>query len=224
MTQPATLPMVGKVNFRETTKEKLLEFWEGVLVDTEVKINFQEQVESITPLTGANAGKSGFTVRTNRGSYNASTVLLAIGRRGTPRKLDVAGEELSKVVYRMIDPAQYQGQDVLVVGGGDSAIEAAVSISEEPGATVTLSYRGDAFNRTKPKNRENLEQRVAEGRLKLHLKSTVKDISAKSVRLKTESGLLSLKNDSVIVCAGGILPTGFLKSIGIEIETKYGMA
>ncbi len=219
MTQPATLPIVGKVNFRETTKEELLGFWEQVMRDTRVEVNFQERVDAITP----QADRS-FEVRTTGGTYRGNAVLMAIGRRGTPRKLDVPGEELSKVVYRLVDPAQYAGQHVIVVGGGDSAIEAAVSIAEEPGTTVTLSYRGDALNRTKLKNRKKIEKCVANGSVRVLFKSSIKDVSANSIRLKTEEGPLTLKNDAVIVCAGGILPTGFLKSIGIEIETKYGKA
>ncbi|MBS0243831.1 MAG: NAD(P)-binding domain-containing protein, partial [Proteobacteria bacterium] len=211
------LPLVGKVNFRETTKEDLLGFWEGVMTDTQVKIRFQERVQAIR-----SAADRTFEVETTNGTYRAGSILLAIGRRGTPRKLDVKGEDLPKVVYRLVDPAQYRGQNVLVVGGGDSAIEAAVTLADEPGTSVTLSYRGDAFNRTKLKNRKNIEQCVADGRVRVLLQSSVKEISAKSVRVRTQDGELAVLNDAVIVCAGGILPTGFLKSIGIEIETKYG--
>jgi thioredoxin reductase (NADPH) len=189
------------------------------LQETQVAVNFQERVDAITPQPNRT-----FEVRTTGGAYRTNSVLLAIGRRGTPRKLDVPGEDLSKVVYRLVDPAQYQGQSVIVVGGGDSAIEAAISIAEQPDTKVTLSYRGDAFNRTKLKNRKKIEKAVAEGHVVVHFKSTVKDISADSIRLKTAGGMLSLDNDAVIVCAGGILPTGFLKDIGIKIETKHGQA
>ena len=219
MTQPATLPIVGQVNFRETSKEELLDFWEQVMQDTQVQVNFQERVDAITSQPNRT-----FEVRTTAGAYQTNAILLAIGRRGTPRKLDVPGEELPKVVYRLVDPAQYVGQHVAVIGGGDSAIEAAVSIAEEPGTKVTLSYRGDALNRTKLKNRKKIEKCIADGSIRVLFKSSVKDISSHSIRLKSEDGVMSLKNDAVIVCAGGILPTGFLKTIGIEIETKYGKA
>jgi thioredoxin reductase len=151
-------------------------------------------------------------------------VLLAIGRRGTPRRLGVPGEELPKVVYRLSDPAQYRGQRVIVVGGGDSAIEAAVSIAEEPGTQVTISYRSEAFARAKMKNRKALEQITASGRLDVRLKSNIKAIGPKHVEIEQNGWLETLANDAVIVCAGGILPTGFLKSIGIEVETKHGSA
>ncbi len=145
MTAPVNLPKVGKVKFTETTKEVLLGFWQGVLEKTGLEISFHERVDKITQQS------QGFIVKTTRGSYAVQKVLLAIGRRGTPRKLNVPGEEHTKVVYRLIDPEQYSGKHVLVVGGGDSALEAATTIADEPGTTVTLSYRGGAFSRAKEK-------------------------------------------------------------------------
>jgi len=219
MTRPAELPIVGKVNFRETTKEALLGFWQSVVDRTAIKVNFQERVDTVTPLPGG-----GFEVVTTRSRYLTRAVLLAIGRRGTPRKLDVPGEELPKVVYRLIDPEQYRGQRVAVVGGGDSAVEAAVSIAEEQGTKVVLSYRSDAFTRLKPKNRDKLEALAKAGRIDVRLKSTIKSIASSSIELQQDGKRSKIDNDAVIVCAGGILPTGFLKSIGIEIETKFGTA
>ena len=221
MTQPATLPLVGKVNMRETTKEDLLSFWEGVMRTTGVKVSFQERVEAIVAVEGAGL-RQGFDVTTTTGVYRARNILLAIGRRGTPRKLEVAGEDLPKVVYRLDDPAQYRGKSVLVVGGGDSAIEAATTIAEEPGTTVTLSYRGDAFTRLKGKNRARLASFEQDGLLRVLPKSSVKKILLNCIELKTEQGPLAMPNDAVIVCAGGILPMGFLKSMGVEMETKHG--
>ena len=154
MTAPATLPLIGRMRFKEVSKEKLLAFWRQAADKTGLQIRYGERVETIERVT------SGFVVKTTRGSYRCRSVLLAIGRRGTPRKLDVPGEELPKVVYRLVDPEQYRGQHVLVVGGGDSALEAAASIAEEPGTTVTLSYRGEAFGRAKPKNRLRVDAAV----------------------------------------------------------------
>jgi thioredoxin reductase (NADPH) len=224
MTQPATLPIIGKVNFRETTKEALLEFWEGVMKNTGVEVSFQERVEAITKTPNRRQADAKFEVKTTAGTYTTQSILLAIGRRGTPRTLDVPGEELSKVVYRLADAAQYRGRHVLVVGGGDSAIEAACSIAEEPNTTVTLAYRGDSFNRSKLKNRKRVEQYSADGILTVQFKSSVKRIEPQSVDLKVDGKIAKIRNDAVIVCAGGILPTDFLKSIGIEIETKHGSA
>ncbi len=216
MTAPAELPLVGKVKFGEISKEKLLAFWEGVVADTGVQLNFEERVDQIV------REDSLFRITTSRGEYRSKTILLAIGRRGTPRSLDVPGEERTKVVYRLIDPNQYAGQHVLVVGGGDSALEAAGSIADEEGTTVTLSYRGEAFNRARAKNRDRVDAGIASGRIQLHLGSQVKEIGDDNVHIETQAGSITVRNDAVIICAGGILPTSFLKSVGIEVETKFG--
>ncbi len=218
MTSPATLPMFGQVKFREIGKEKLLAFWSRVARDTGLKISYGERAEAVTRTA------SGFIVKTTKGQHAARAVLLTIGRRGTPRRLGVEGEELPKVVYRLIDPSQYSGKRVLVVGGGDSALEAAASIAEEKGTQVTLSYRSEAFARARQKNRQRVDAAVRAGSLKVVLKSQVKRITPDAVEIEHQGRRHMIANDAVIVCAGGILPTDFLKSIGIEIETKYGTA
>jgi len=218
MTQPVDLPLVGKMPFRETTKEKLLEFWEEVDRKVRMGIQYGEMVADITPLY------PGFRVKTNKGEYEADTVLLAIGRRGTPRKLGVEGEDLPKVVYRLIDPEQYKGQKVLIVGGGDSALEAALAIADEEGTEVSLSYRSESFSRAKAKNRERIAEYAENGRITLYMKSNVKRITETRVELDHNGEMLMIDNDAIIINAGGILPTGFLKKIGIEVETKYGTA
>jgi thioredoxin reductase/ferredoxin len=218
MTAPVLLPLYGRVRFRETTKERLLDFWRNVELKTGLEIRYEERVEGIVRTAG------GFDVQTTAGKYRTRSVLLAIGRRGTPRKLGVPGEEHPKVVYRLVEPEQYRGQRVLVIGGGDSALEAATTLAEQLMTEVTLAYRGDAFSRAKPKNRERVDTAAAAGRLRLLLRSSAAEITPAQVRMETESGPETIDNDAVIVCAGGILPTGFLQSIGIAIETKYGTA
>lgn len=216
MTAPVKLPIIGQVQMGEISKEALLEFWNGVVKKTSMKINFNERMENITKTD------KGFVVKTNKQSYNTRAVLLAIGRRGTPRKLGVPGEDLPKVVYSLIDPEQYRNMHILVVGGGDSALEAACSIADEPGTTVTISYRSEAFGRGKPKNRERLQALEARGKLKVVLKSNVKGVTKDKVTLEYQGQMIELPNDAIIVCAGGILPTPFLKEIGIMVETKFG--
>jgi thioredoxin reductase (NADPH) len=216
MTAPMNLPIIGKVSIKEISKESLMKLWEDVVAKAGIKINFGERMEKIE-----RQGDT-FTVVTNRASYPTRSVLLTIGRRGTPRKLDVPGEELEKVVYRLVDPEQYRGKHVLVVGGGDAALEAAVSISRESGTTVTLSYRSNAFSRVKPKNRELTEETSNSGHLSVFLESTVKEIRSATVLLDQKGTSIELPNDAVIICAGGILPTPFLKEIGIQIETRHG--
>ena len=218
MTSPVTLPLVGRLRFGHTSKEALLEFWRGVERKMNLPMHYGERVESI------GREGDGFLVRTTRGEHRAASVLLAIGRRGTPRKLDVPGEELPKVVYRLVDPEQYKGQDVLVVGGGDSALEAAASIAENGGRQVTLSYRGDAFSRAKPRNRERVAVAARSGRLQVLLESQVRRIEAASVVIAFQGRELELANDAVIVSVGGILPADFLQKVGIQVETKYGTA
>jgi thioredoxin reductase/NAD-dependent dihydropyrimidine dehydrogenase PreA subunit len=218
MTAPAMLPLIGEVKFREISKDKLLAFWMKAAQKTGLKISYGERVD-IVDKAGCD-----FEVKTTRQSYRTRAVLLAIGRRGTPRKLDVPGEDLPKVVYRLIDPEQYRGQHVLVVGGGDSALEAAASIAEEPDTQVTLSYRSEAFSRAKMKNRQRVEAAQKSGKLNVMLKSGIKRIGVDDVEIEHAGHRAAIRNDSVIICAGGILPTPFLKSIGIEIETKHGTA
>ncbi len=218
MTAPVDLPLEGRVPIRETTKEELLEFWQEVVDKTGLKINFNERVIKINPVG------DGFEVINENSKLMTRSVLLAIGRQGTPRKLGVAGEDMTKVVYRLVDSRQYQGKHVLVVGGGDSALEAAHSIAEEPGVTITLSYRGKLFNRAKGKNRRKIDEAVAAGKMQLYLESNVKFIEPDKVVLDVQGQDISIRNDAVIVCAGGILPTGFLDECGITYETKFGTA
>ena len=218
MTAPVTLPLVGRMKFNEVNKEALLAFWQGVVRKTGLRIRFNERMDTIE-----RSGR-GFLVKTTRGTYVARAVLLAVGRRGTPRKLGVPGEEQPKVVYRLIDAEQYRNRRVLVVGGGDSAVEAAVTLSQQPGTKVTLSYRGDVIDRVKPKNRQRLDAASTEGRLNVLLGSTIDKIGSVEVVLRQGNRSMSIPNDAVIVCAGGVLPFDLLKRIGISFETKRGTA
>lgn len=218
MTQPVKLPLAGKMHFRETSKEELLGYWQQIEASTGIRIKYHELV------AGIEATASGFEVKSSRGRYTADKVLLAIGRRGTPRKLGVPGEDHPKVVYQLIDPEQYAGRRVLVVGGGDSALEAALAIADADGAEVSLSYRGEAFSRAKAKNRERVDEYAAASRISLYLSSNVTSIEPGGVVLERQGESISLENEAIIVNAGGILPTGFLKDIGISVDTKYGTA
>jgi thioredoxin reductase len=216
MTSPVKLPLVGKMQFREARKEALLEYWEKVVNDHNLKINFQVRLEDIT----ANSGY--FDVASDDGHFTAQRVLLCLGRRGTPRKLGVPGEEQGKVIYRLVDPEQFKSQCVLVVGGGDSALEAALSLTLVEGTSVSLAYRGSAFSRAKEKNRLQIESAAESQKINLLLESQVTEIFEREVTLESNGACIKLQNDSLIVCAGGVLPTPFLEKLGIEINTKYG--
>ena len=198
------------------SQEGPLKFLERVIRETELQVQFNKRMEALIPV------ENGFVVKTSQSQYNSTNVLLALGRRGTPRKLGVPGEEQAKVVYRLIDAEQYRGQHVLVVGGGDSAIEAALALADETGTTVTLSYRSDAFSRLKPKNRERLQEAESQGTLNVMLKSTITMIEQDAVVLDQEGQSFEIQNDAVVICAGGILPTPFLKEIGVMVETHHG--
>ena len=216
MTAPVALPIVGLVQLRETTKEHLLAFWQDVEAKSCVAIRYEQRV------VGIDRSDDGFVVRTENERFETRAVLLAIGRRGTPRQLDVPGEDANKVVYRLLDPEQYASRRVLVAGGGDSAIEAATEIAELGRATVTLVHRSGSFDRAKPKNRARLEEAERAGRLRVLVDSKPIRIEPDTVELMTPDGPERVANDDVIVCIGGILPTDFLRSIGIEIETRHG--
>jgi len=216
MTAPMELPLIGTIKVKEISKESLMELWLSVIAKVPMPIQFSERMEDIVK------EGTGFVVRTSKGSYRTNSILLAIGRRGTPRKLGVQGEDASKVVYRLIDPEQYRGQNVMVVGGGDSALEAALDIANEPGTTVTLSYRGAAFNRVKAKNRSRLDDAVARNRINLMLESQLTNILPTKVSIKHSGRELELDNDALLVCAGGELPTPFLKKIGVTVEARFG--
>lgn len=210
------LPLVGTLKFGKTTKEHLVETLEVVVARQHLNIHYGETVESIM------RHADGHRITTNKSSYRAQCVLLALGRRGSPLKLGVPGEDRTKVTYRLLDAEQYQGQHVLVVGGGDSAVEAALQLAQQPKAVVTLSYRGEAFSRVKPENRRKLELAKDGKQLRILLGSTVKQIDENTVLIEDTQGAEVIPNDAVIVCAGGVLPTALLKQAGIHVDTKFG--
>lgn len=216
MTRPVTLPLYGPLHVTEVSKEALLEAWQAVVAKTGLQVRERTRVE------GVSRGSDGiYTVRTSAGELRTHRVILAMGRRGTPRKLGVPGEDTAKVTYRLLEPERYAGQRVLVVGGGDSAVEAAVALGEA-GATTHLSYRKAAFSRIKPKNQKRLDAAVEAGRVTLLLGTNVAAIHADRVSLREEGD--DLPNDYVLVFAGGVLPTRFLQEAGVEVQTFTGQA
>jgi thioredoxin reductase (NADPH) len=216
LTAPVVLPLVGHIKLRETTKEALLELWQKAEHETGVEIDYGEKVIAIE------RNEAGFTVTSTNTTTQCRAVLLALGRRGSPRRLGVDGEALPKVVYSLEDPADHRDSHVLVVGAGDSALEAAIAISDEPGTTVTLSCRGDAFARAKPPNRTKIAERENDGRVRVVRKSGAELVDAESAVLRTPDGSERIRNDAIIVCIGGELPFEFLRGVGVETEMKHG--
>jgi thioredoxin reductase (NADPH) len=219
MTSPMDLPLHGKVKLSETSKPELLDFWKTVLKKNGISINENSKVESIIPENGH------FKIVTLTGEeFISKTVLLSIGRRGTPRKLGVPGETLEKVAYRLLEPEDINGKDIMVVGGGDSAIESALLLADQN--KVTLSYRSEVFSRIKPKNNEKIKEAIASGHIDVRFNTNPIKIEKDSVTLTTitEGELLKIKNDLIYIFAGGELPTEFLKKVGIQITKKFGEA
>lgn len=216
MTQPMDLPLVGKVKLKTTNKDELIALWEKSISENELEIKENTKVESILPVAD-----NTFKIRTNKGEeYVANQVLLATGRRGSPRKLECPGEDLPKVYYRLLEPEIISDKDILVVGGGDSAIESALLLKDQN--RVTLSYRKDKFSRLKPKNRDNILAAVEDGSIRCIYNSNVVSIAMDQVLIKEEENSKSIPNDLVYIFAGGELPTSFLKNIGIEITKRFG--
>ena len=219
MTSPMDLPLHGKVKLSETSKPELLDFWTQVLNKNNISIKENSKVESIIH------ENDHFKIETITGEvFTSKTVLLSIGRRGTPRKLGVPGETLEKVAYRLLEPEEISGKDIMVVGGGDSAIESALLLAGQN--KVTLSYRNDAFSRIKPKNNEKIKEAMASGFVNVLFNTNPVKINKDSVTLTTnkEEEHISLKNDLIYIFAGGELPTEFLKKVGIQITKKFGEA
>jgi thioredoxin reductase (NADPH) len=217
MTSPMDLPLFGKVKLYETTKAELLDLWETVLKRNNITINENTKVDSITSENGI------FKIITLKGEqYSAARVLLTIGRRGTPRKLNIPGELKEKVAYRLMEPEDIMGKEIIIVGGGDSAIESALLLADKN--NVVLSYRNEVFNRLKAKNSMALNKAVAEGKINVRLNSNLVLIEDESVTLiiGTEGEKLILKNDLVYIFAGGELPTKFLEKANIKIDKKFG--
>jgi len=216
MTSPMDLPLYGKVKLTDTTKDELLELWTKVIKEHHLEITENTKVESIIPLEDGS-----FKVMTGTGrEYLTQNVVLAIGRRGTPRKLNVPGESLQKVAYRLIEPERKIHQNILVVGGGDSAIESALLLKDNN--NVTLSYRQDKFARLKPKNKEKITQAISDQSVNVLFNSNLTEITERSVTLDQEGQIIELDNDFVYIFAGGELPTKFLENAGVQITKRFG--
>ena len=216
MTAPMDLPLHGKVKLSNTSKAELLNLWVSVLTKNGISIRETTKVESIEK-------EGDFKVTTSQNeSLTAARILLTIGRRGTPRKLGVPGEDMEKVRYRLLDPEIIQNQRIIVVGGGDSAVESAMMLAEQN--DVTLSYRSGNFNRIKPGNATKLEAAVAEQKLTIKYFTNVAEIQPEQVILKNgeTNETEVVPNDLIYIFAGGELPTEFLKKTGITITRKFG--
>ena len=219
MTSTMDLPLFGKLKLYETSKSELLDVWNRALNKNNIRIDENTKVESVV------VHDNHFVVKTNKGTeVSTKTVLLSIGRRGSPRKLNVPGENSEKVAYRLLEPEMIHGKNIMVVGGGDSAVESALLLAGQN--KVTLSYRRDAFQRIKPKNNDRIKDAMALGRVDVQFNTNVASIEKDHVVL-TNGGpdkSMTIENDLVYIFAGGELPTDFLQKIGLQITKKFGEA
>jgi len=217
MTQPVELPLYGPLDRDTYLKEELIELWENVAREHQLPIRTGVEFKGVR-----RGSDGGFVVETAQGEVAANYVCLALGRRGTPRKLGVPGEELPKVAYGLLDTRSFQHRRVLVVGGGDSAVEAALGLAEQAGNEVTLSYRKHAFFRLKSRNETRLAQAVGAGRVRVLYSSQVTAIRPDTVDLQAEvDGALQqyqLPNDDVFVLAGGVPPFKLLEASGVSFD------
>jgi len=210
MTSPVDFPLYGKFKKTELPKENLMEFWLKVMKRADFKCRTGEKVENITK------GDDGiFTAVTTKGQYRARFVILALGKTGSPRKLGVKGEELQKVMYRLIEADHYINKKILIVGGGDSAVEAAMGLASQVGNTVTLTYRQGSFSRIKDRNSQRIAEFMKKGKVRVLFNSNPLEFRTDSVLLDVKGAQETIPNDFVWIFAGGEPPTAFLKKVGI---------
>ena len=211
LTQELELPPWGSLRQEEYQKEELLDIFSTMVEEIGLEIRYRQEVHH------ADRVNDQIQISTSDRSYAARNLVLALGRRGTPRKLGVPGEETSKVMYRLIDAQDYRDKKILVVGGGDSAAEAAIGLSRQPGNLVTLSYRKEKLVRLKQKNLRTIQDLLASENIQGRLPSTVKRIDSHSVTLTADDQReIEIDNDFVFIFAGGVPPFATLKGMGID--------
>jgi len=217
MTRPVIVPGWGKLKLREVTKESLIETWEGIVGAADLDVRTGETVRSVERIAPLH-----FRVITDRGIHEAARVILAIGRRGVPRKLGVPGEASPHVFYALREPEVFTDDRIVVVGGGDSAVEAALALTEQPGNEVRISYRNQAFSRIKPRNLDRIEDAIGRRAVEVLWSTEPTEIQPGLVEVAGPRGSRKVPADQLFVFIGGELPTGFLRRCGVEIETKFG--
>lgn len=215
MTSPVEFPMYGKFKKLQLSKENLLAFWDMILNRSDFNVSTGEKVDDIK------RGTDGyFTVVTANNQYRAKAVILALGRAGEPRKLGVKGEDLPKVMYRLIEADHYINKKILVIGGGDSAVEAAMGLANQAGNQVTLSYRGEQFSRIKERNVKRIEDCMRSGKVRVLFNSNPVEVKPESVILEVSGIKQEVANDFVWIFAGGTPPNAFLKKVGVGFGSR----
>ena len=212
---PLKLPLRGRLWFSDTTREELLDRWQAIMQQSALHVCELEGVLDI-----ARRGET-FHIKSDKQTYEARRVVLAIGAKGNPRKLGVAGEEESpKVFYWLSDPDAYVDQDILVVGGGDSAIEAALVLSQRN--RVHLSYRRADFFRIRHRNASAIDSSIREGCITVHFNSRVSHIDGAHVELAVGDEVRRIPNDVVFALIGAEPPYSFLERLGVDFTDQDG--
>ncbi|MDX2093141.1 MAG: NAD(P)-binding domain-containing protein [Kofleriaceae bacterium] len=215
MAEPYDTQNLSLLPVFDSAKEQLIPIWRELLDRVGLRVRQGESVESV-----ARAPDGAFDIRTTVSAYRAQRVVLSIGTRGKPRTLQVPGENLPKVFSLLEDPDEWRGRSVLVVGGGDSAVEAALALADA-GAKVMISYRGKGFNRAAPKNKQAIEQYTAEGRMKAKLNSQVLQFDPESVTLALGDGSQKrYPNDAAFVLIGADPPVQWLEKMGVRFVER----
>jgi thioredoxin reductase/NAD-dependent dihydropyrimidine dehydrogenase PreA subunit len=219
MSKPFEFPLFGKFKFpqHKVTKEDILGLWRHLRKKAKLRIKEETRFETLT--------KNGdvFTAVTSKGRLTSQKVILSMGVRGTPRKLGIPGENLSKVTYNLLDPEQYQGRKIAIVGGGNAAVEAARQLAQPLlGNLVHLFVRSARFTRCNEENERMILDYQRQKRVKISFDTVVEEIHQTHLVINHKGQLQRVDNDFVFIFAGAVLPFDFLRSIGIMIETKFG--
>jgi thioredoxin reductase len=212
--EPLRVPLYGDLWIADASKESLLQVWQTVIARTGLQVTTGQRVEDVVREGDV------FRVRTAAAEFRGKRVVLAMGRRGTPRRLGVPGEDLDKVFYDVVEMEAFAGQRVLVVGGGDSAIETGLGLAHQPKTAVTLSYRGGAFERAKERNRDRIAQAAAAGKVELLMESQVREIRRDVVVLDHQGLVRLVPNDVTVIRIGGEAAYPFLQRIGVRVVVK----
>ncbi len=214
MAEPYDTENLSLLPVFDSSKEQLIPIWKELIERVRLQVKLGESVETVQ------RSSQGFEIRTTVATYHAQRVVLSIGTRGKPRTLQVPGENLPKVFSLLEDPDEWQGRSVLVVGGGDSACEAALALADA-GAKVTISYRGRGFNRAQPKNKQSIERYAAEGRIKAKLGSQVLQFDPDSVTIALADGTQKrYPNEAAFVLIGADPPVAWLEKVGVRFVER----
>jgi len=216
--EPDATPPKGKLWLDGARKEDLIARWHQIVRENGLEVRTEEGLKSLE-----RRGDGAFRVVSDKAEYRARRVILATGQRGNPRKLRVKGEERERVYHRLYAPRHYKDQDILVVGGGNSAVEAALVLAEQN--RVRLSYRGSEFSRLFKDNARKLNSAVAEKRIELLHHSNVLEFGDRVARLEIDHGghqeSIETPYDHAFVLIGAELPATFLKSLGVKMENEW---